>query len=403
MRGEKGVDDALVLVGEHAARRVDERPPGFTSVAAEARIAACFAVSSARAASVWRHLRSGLRRSVPKARARGVDEDAIELSCQPLDPGVALVGDQLRVHVGQPRPGEPRLQGSRAAWPTRRTRTGDPASASALRAAGTSRRRRRRSRRPCRAASARRASPRAGCSRPGSPASRPADKGCRVGTGRPATAQASGEKGGRCGAMPVATQRGLGRFARRLQRIHAEVERRGTSHARASAARSFLPPKRVPAEPRQSQSGRSAATAGGSSIARRALKLAQPVGVHARAAPGSRSRTLRPRSRTATAAAVRTGAVVAPITSEGPPAPQVGEHAFADECAVLLSHLRMRRKNGAAARRPGAPRCGCRPIAAGEARTGWRDASLAGPSSRRRGSASSMRFDRCPAVSGSAA
>ena len=42
------------------------RPPGFTSVAAAARIDACLAASSATADSGCRHLRSGLRRSVPK-------------------------------------------------------------------------------------------------------------------------------------------------------------------------------------------------------------------------------------------------------------------------------------------------------------------------------------------------
>src|SRR5487761_2503291 len=42
------------------------KPPGFTSLAAAARIASCFARYPASAVSFWRHLRSGLRRSVPR-------------------------------------------------------------------------------------------------------------------------------------------------------------------------------------------------------------------------------------------------------------------------------------------------------------------------------------------------
>ena len=122
---------ALVLLGQHAARRVDEPAAGLHERRrrGEDRVPAS---RRARRASTRRlpPLEIGIAAQRAEAGARRVDEHAVDLAGEPLDLRVALVRDQLRMHVRQPRAREPRLQVREPSRRRRRTRTGGPASAS---------------------------------------------------------------------------------------------------------------------------------------------------------------------------------------------------------------------------------------------------------------------------------
>ena len=103
--------DGLVLCRAAGCRW--RRPGGRRASPGAPRSAgsrACLTRSSATDCGDWRHFRSGLRRSVPEARARRVDQHAVDLAGQPLDAVVALVGDLRRMHVRQPAAREPRLE-----------------------------------------------------------------------------------------------------------------------------------------------------------------------------------------------------------------------------------------------------------------------------------------------------
>ena len=152
MGGEEVVDDGLVLVGQHAAGRVDEATAGLHQRRRRGEDRALLGdeLGDGRLRLAPLEVRVAPQRA--EAGARRVDQHAVDLAGETLDLRVALVRDQLRVHVRQPRAREPRLQVARGASRRCRTRRAGPASASARPAAASCRRRRRRSRRPSRCA-----------------------------------------------------------------------------------------------------------------------------------------------------------------------------------------------------------------------------------------------------------
>ena len=93
MVGQELFDDAFVLGVEHAAGRVDEPAALLHQARALARIDACFGVSSSIAVRVWRHFRSGLRRSVAEA-ADGASTSTRSILPEPLDLRVVFAVDQ---------------------------------------------------------------------------------------------------------------------------------------------------------------------------------------------------------------------------------------------------------------------------------------------------------------------
>ena len=181
---------------QQAAGGVDEPPAGFEQTWLRSPGWRCLPLSQFgdSGLGVWRHFRSGLRRSVPRPGTRRVDQHPVDLAGQALDALVALVGDLHRVHVGQAAARQARLERLAAGGPRCRRHRAGRCCASPRRAPASCRRRRRRSRPPSRRAWRRSAGrPAIGCLRP-APRTTPSRKACvALSAGRPSTRRPQGD------------------------------------------------------------------------------------------------------------------------------------------------------------------------------------------------------------------
>src|SRR6185312_15962507 len=100
MRGEERVDDGVVLLVEHAARRVDQAPARLHQRRRRGENAGLFRGELGDIGLALPPLEVGVTAQRAEARARRVDQHAVELVGEPLDLGVALAGERLRMHVG---------------------------------------------------------------------------------------------------------------------------------------------------------------------------------------------------------------------------------------------------------------------------------------------------------------
>ena len=258
-------DDGVVLLRQHAARRVDEPSAGLHERRGRREDPRLLRRELRDVATACcRHLRSGLRRSVPKPVHGASTSTRSILPARRFTLASRSCAMHLRVHVRQPRAREPRLRGCASRFATTSNAYSAP-----LRAHQRAEQQRLAAGAGAEVDDHVVASRRDQRSRsswlPSSCTSRrpSASHGCSASDGRPRDANAERRVRRR---RRVEARRSRARRAPSSRVVFSGLTRRsngaGACHARASAARSASPytsPRRS-----HSQSGRSAATAGGS-------------------------------------------------------------------------------------------------------------------------------------------
>ena len=236
---EERVDDGLVLLGEHAAGRVDEAAAGLHERRGRGEDRGLLRASSATDASWWRHLRSGLRRSVPNPVHGASTSTRSILPARRLTFASRSCAMSCGCTFDSPERASRGLRFARRCV-ERVERVEAPLRAhQRAEQRASCRRRRRRNRRPCRALRRDQVADElaalvlhldapdvnSGCAR--APGVRDAQAQRRV------RRRLRGDAGRR--------EREPRLVARRLERVDAQVERRAASHARVSASRSASP------------------------------------------------------------------------------------------------------------------------------------------------------------------
>jgi hypothetical protein len=110
MRGEEGIDDVLVLFGEDAAGGIHQAAAGPQQPGRRGEDGGLLGGEFGHALRRLAPLEVGVAAQGAQPRTRRVDQHAVGLAVQALDPRVVLAREAGRMHVGQPGAGGARLQ-----------------------------------------------------------------------------------------------------------------------------------------------------------------------------------------------------------------------------------------------------------------------------------------------------
>ncbi len=110
MRREEAGDDGFILLGQDAAGGVHQTPARLHQARGALENVVLLAGELRHALRRLPPLQVGVAPQRAEAAAGGVDQHAVELAGEALDADVVLVGDRHRVHVGESRPCHAGLQ-----------------------------------------------------------------------------------------------------------------------------------------------------------------------------------------------------------------------------------------------------------------------------------------------------